>query len=165
MDRLEALPVSIAYGRQLLPYEVADIAAISARIRSAVTIHRGQSRPGGREFYPRFEAVYDSIGNVASLDEPGEHWVTAEGLLRPGDRIDFTCRVWDPEGRSYETFWDGFNHNTIGPAATPFVGGFAWDVDESDIGESVHVQIRLVSARPYNRRGSDDESVRLIGPH
>jgi hypothetical protein len=87
------------------------------------------------------------------------HWFTAPGFLRPGDRVDFTCRGWDPEGVPFRLVWDKFNTDSIGPAHREFRESFAWDITPEDISQKLHIEIALVSRRAYHREGWYDDAV------
>lgn len=152
MHRLEGIRISVAHGRELLAHEGSDLEAISGRIRNAVTIHRTKT-VAADEYFPRLEHVHDSFGNSMASERFGN--VGTDLVLRPGDRVRFRSRGWDPDGVPFRLEWQP---NYVGEFIE-FVDEFEWEVSDADIGAMAVVVIRLVSERPYHRRTGYDDMV------
>lgn len=155
MDRLEAIRVALAHGRELLPHEDGDVRGISGRIRNAVTIYRTQASTGEKRYFPGIEAAHDSLGN--SHSEEGLKEVKADVILRPGDRVTFVVRALDPDGLPFITGWRR-KRDMFSPT-TPFEDTFEWEVTEADIGAFSGVFIELLSSRSYHRYATNDDFV------
>ena len=156
LERLAGFRNALMHGRDLVLHERALVVGIAGSIRNAVTIYMSQEQPGGKEHFPRFEFVRDSLGNEIT---------TVRGILdtgmelHVGDEVVFECNYWDPDGRSCETKWSSFNRH----ANYPFVGTFTWRVEEIDIAERLDVAVSLRSDRPYHRiSGGDDDRATFI---
>lgn len=153
MKRLEDARLTIMHGRELLQHEVSFVDAISREIRNKVTVARTMTGPGGREYFPRFEQVTDSLGNTPKGD--GFKFVQTGVVLRPGDTVEFKCRGWDPDGKPFELKWRVM---PPGRHELTFEDSLVWEVAAENISEDTRVQVTLVSSRSYHRSmsGWDD---------
>lgn len=155
MERLLAFRIALAHGRELLPFERLLAEGVSGEVRNRVTLQRNTLAPDGQEYFPRFEFVRDSLGNVR---EGGAHFFPTESILRPGDTVTFECRSWDPEGHPVLTEWSKGSFTD----KNPFDDRFDWEVGEQDIGEVTAIEIILISDRAYHRYFNRDDYVSFV---
>jgi hypothetical protein len=98
--------------------------------------------------------VIDSLGHEAQ-ELPGASGAlvaATEATLRAGDRVHFTCRATDPQGREIrwwiETKTMGRYHAADGPDVT-----IEWPVQDVDVGVNTEVTIRMASESAHHRHG------------
>jgi len=144
-----------AHSRDLLPFEEHLVMGITGEIRNKVTIFRS-SRQDEPEHFPRIESAKDSFGNVPSGDV-GDLSVDTDLTLRPGDRVTFDLRAWDPHGRSWT--WT-VAYDLQGHSGFEIEGDrIVWNVGEEHIRERAQLIIFLVGSGPYHRHGTVDDRV------
>lgn len=157
-ERLAQVRNPQAHSRELLPFERSLIEGMTGELRNVITLHRSTMDVSG-EFYPIIESVRDSFGN---------EWVAGPGLgtiytgirLVVGQVVQFHCKGWDPQARRLSwtlddnrvngTQFDKGNGSEVRLSAT---------VRESHVGESMAMQISLISSGRYHRYRYDDDSV------
>jgi hypothetical protein len=163
LDRLGALRNPDAHSRPLRPFERALIDGMTGEIRQQVTLFRSAGGGGPEpEHFPRIESLIDSFGNTKEMAAMARFAST--GLtLRPGDVVTFSGSAWDPSGNPVS--WRAqFNH---GPVLYEWQEGneleCTWLVQESDIRESVFLEISLRSNKSYHRlAGGVDDKVTFV---
>lgn len=158
MDRLITYRTAEMHGRPLLPYEASLAEGIAGNLRNRVTLYRNEKAPGGKEHFPRFEWVRDSLGHEWKRGD--SRTVETGVILHPGDCISIETSFWDPDGQPCRTQWS-FWVNVNDPHMRDYEGSFEWCVENKDIGERTQIQVSLTSSRPYHRSGSHDDVVWL----
>jgi len=165
-DRLNAFRNPGAHSRPLLPFEEHLVLGMSGELRQEITLFLSSGAGGPEpEYFPRIEEVRDSYGTRAigegTSGSPGDSFVESGIVLRPGDKIAFVAKAWDPEDGLLEWYiyasarWRG---KLTGPVVE-----WEWLIEEQDISETARVSFTLMSNRPYHRHaGGGDDNV-LIG--
>jgi Swt1-like HEPN len=164
LEKLADLRNPDAHSRALLEVEEHLIAGMTGELRQKVTIFLSKGGGGAEpEHFARIEEIVDSFGNRITGKASGGGHHQAKLVLRPGDRVVFHGRAWDPEGLPLAwkvLFWpDGRTEKVSGSEVA-----IEWSIADADIGEETRVIFSLISARPYSRLGStvgDDQGALL----
>ena len=109
------------------------------------------------EFFPRIEYVQDSLGNVCKGSGDVTH---THRTLRPGDKVTFTVKAWDPLGEPLE--YQGCVRVSVRIASWSFSNVMEWVVAESDIARTVVVEIEIRSSRQYHAKANSDDCASLM---
>lgn len=153
LDKLEDFRNPEAHRRELFPHEIYLILGITGEIRTAVTNFRSQQKPED-EFFPRFEQVTDSFGNVVTTDD---RTVETGLILHPGDEVDFLATAWDPRGEPCE--FSLYNNRLDRIVDWTRDYRLKWEVCEKDIAKKMSIYVFLRSRRPYHASIWSDDSV------
>ncbi|HEY0641427.1 MAG TPA: hypothetical protein VGD67_27680 [Pseudonocardiaceae bacterium] len=161
LARFDDLRNAVAHNRELLPFERELLSGIAGEIRNRVTIHLSSQDPSG-DFYPRIEAVSDSLGNTIDtfeLDSPTSGLCATAVRLSPGDTVVFRCDGVDPQGR--DLTWS----LRVGSDYVDSVGGdraeLRWNVTRKHVGHRVAARIYLRSDSEFHRWAGHDQGVSL----
>jgi hypothetical protein len=93
LDKLEDLRNPDSHQRSLWPYEVDLVYGISGHFRQALAVSRSEADELDT-YYPRFERVVDSFGNVISHPETSTFF---DHRVRPGTSITYQVEAWNPD--------------------------------------------------------------------
>lgn len=153
LEKLDDFRNPDAHRRDLFPYEINLILGISGFIRTAITNFRSNKSPTD-EYFPRFEHVTDSFGNVATPQQKG---VSTGRILRPGDEVYFIAKGWDSKGERCQYELGIFVGRTIVDWTEN--ENLKWTVEEEDIEQNANIYVYLRSSRKYHASSGFDDSV------
>ncbi|USX21715.1 Swt1 family HEPN domain-containing protein [Oxalobacteraceae bacterium OTU3REALA1] len=151
-DELQRFRDPDAHRRELLPHQKYLIIGIAGEIRNSIVRYRSKMETS-EDYYPRFETVRDSLGNV--FVPHGEDRMLVTGLrLRAGDQIELVSTATDPLGEQLE-----YAVRKLG--SSEFVwqnsGTFSVVFDEGDVRQKLDVQVAVRSLRKFHAfTGYDD---------
>lgn len=154
-ERLEAFRNALAHSRELLPFEHDLLAGISGEIRNSITIYRSTMGPS-EEYYPRIESVRDSFGNEWV---PGGLGVYTNLVLEVGQKVEFLCRGWDPQGRAIT--WVAEQATVGRPVWSTAIGtdaSLVVEIRDDHVGEDLDVAIVLTGTGKYHRHSNYDDT-------
>jgi hypothetical protein len=159
-DRLLAFRNPDAHSRALLPFEEHLAVGMAGELRQEITLFlsSGAGAPEP-EYFARIEEVRDSYGLRAVGHATGPIGsYTSEVVLRPGDRVTFHGRAWDPHGGAltWRIRANGDKAELEGPSFE-----WEWTVKESDIGEGTAIWFVVASDRPYSRFDREDDLLQI----
>lgn len=161
MDRVEDFRNAPAHSRELLPYEVSLLAGIAGTVRTQVTRFLSTTSRDGRH-YPVIESIRDSFGTVPpQLSNTQMSSVNTGLVLQVGDKIEFDCRAWDPQGRELTWQW-GQTFAVQGSVTTGNEVILPWLVTEAHVGAHLNIEIQVRSSGPFHRHTGYDHRVTFI---
>ena len=99
LETLEGLRNADAHRRELMPHQKHLVVGISGEIRSRIVRYRSKMETG-EDYFPRFESVRDSLGNIATAPVP--RTIHTNATIRVGDQLDFIVTATDPQGGTVE---------------------------------------------------------------
>jgi len=154
LDELQRFRDPDAHRRELLPHQKYLIIGIAGEIRNSIVRYRSKMETS-EDYYPRFETVRDSLGNVFVPN--GESRMLVTGLrLRAGDRIELVATATDPLG-------DPLEYAVRKLGSSQFVwqknGTFSMIFDENDVRKKFDVQIAVRSPRKFHAFTEYDDLV------
>lgn len=161
IERLNNLRNAPMHSRVLLPFERDLLSGIVGEFLNLMAIYRSQRGPD-MQFYPVIDSAVDSYGNKPGADMLGK------GVFRleVGDKVSFTCRATDPQGRPLH--WKLIVVQNLAPdsletvrEATGTNVTFNWTVSERQVGEDAIADIQLMSDAEFHRRGTLDDRVQF----
>lgn len=109
----------------------------------------------GEDYYPRFEVVRDSLGNV--FVPQGENRMLVTGIgLRPGDCIEFVATAADPLGAQLE-----YAVRKLGSSLFVWQNSASFSIsfDERDVRQKMDVQVAVRSLRKFHAYQEYDDLV------
>lgn len=133
---------------------------MSGELRQEITLFLSSGAAGPEpEYFPRIEEVRDSYGTrVVGRATGAGHVVYSGVVLRPGDKVSFVARAWDPEDAVLD--WSVAIRSDDRFEFTGSELQWEWLVEERDISENVFVEFRIRSKRAYHRSyRRDDDAV------
>jgi hypothetical protein len=148
MDRIEDFRNAPMHSRELLPFEKDLLSGIVGEIRNLATLYRSQQAPD-RKHYPIAESIVDSFGNEAEIDD----MATRTNIrLKVGERVEFSCRGWDAQGRTLKwTVLDQNMHPLDRAEGNTVI--LTWTVTADQVQESCLIHIQMESSGKYHRAG------------
>ncbi len=156
LSELEKFRDSDAHRRELLPHQKHLALGISGDIRNRIVRYRSK-KEFSDDYYPRFESVRDSLGNI--FIPSGENRMLDTGMrLRPGDKIEFIVTATDPMGEELE-----FGIRPLGGRTAEISWQkdhvFAFTMSEAEIRKKLDMQIFLRSLRQHHAYPDYDDGV------
>lgn len=151
-----------AHHRELLPYQKSLVIGISEEIRNKIIRYRSmKEEKSSSDYFPKFERVSDSIGNVWTPEKGGAlNVIDTKCRLMVGDTITFQAAASDPYGEPLN-----YGIKTVGGSRL-----FEWyksdvieyEVKAADIGTRFIIKILLLSNREYHASNGYDDRVQFM---
>lgn len=168
LERFDNLRNTIGHSRPLLAFEQDLMSGIAGQIRNQVTLFMSAQDEAG-DIYPRIESITDSFGRrVESAVVQGEiagSVTTYDVIVRPGDRVTFSCVGVDPQGRPLAWSLHAPTHaahtSAVGESGQPT--NLTWLVSDNDVTEtgSVSIYMQAHDAK-YRRYGHFDHRAYFV---
>jgi len=154
IDRLNGLRNPTMHSRVLLPFERDLLAGIVGEFRNLVAIYRSQ-KGDDMKYYPVIDSSVDSFGNKSGVEMIGKF------RLEVGDKVSFTCRGTDPQGRALS--WTLLIMQNMVPDslervayATGTTVTLNWTVGGKQVGEDAIASIQMESDGEFHRLATTD---------
>jgi hypothetical protein len=160
LSALEGLRDPDAHRRELLPHQKHLVLGIGGEIRTRIVRFRSKQETA-EDYFPRFESVRDSVGNIWVPGAPNSNlrYVRGEQLLRPGDVLDFVATATDPMGGPIE-YSIGVDSDPRWPWQQE--GAFSVRVERRHVKRLCGISVRLRSTREYHARSEFDDEVEFV---
>lgn len=146
LRKLRELRNPDAHRRALTETEKALATGMAGELRTRVTRYMSQQYTPD-EFFPRIEAMRDSLGNAFGGGRP---------VVRVGDTIEFTVEGWDPEGAQLEYQWSVTPGDNPWGTAWSTRDRFTWHVLASHIANPAWVNVNMRGPRGPHAEGERD---------
>ncbi|WP_346839925.1 hypothetical protein [Microbulbifer sp. SAOS-129_SWC] len=147
LDRLRTLRNPDAHRRSLTNVEKSLVIGMAGEIRTKVARFMAE-KDTPNEYFPRFEALYDSLGNhFGQNDRP---------TLRVGMSIEFIAEAWDPYGEDLDFQW------SVSPGLQETLqdwsssNRFTWNIREENVSNPAHVNVNMKSRRAHHAERNRD---------
>lgn len=154
LGELEKLRDPDAHRRELLPHQKLLAMGIAGEIRTRLIRYRSKQETA-EDYFPRIEAVRDSLGNICLSEKSRGKVLVPDHILRPDDIIDFVVTASDPLGEALDygisvgytaIIWQ--RHNT-----------FSVRITDAHVSTSFLIKIQIKSTRNYHASDDHDDEV------
>lgn len=156
---------TIGHSRPVVPAEKLLLAGAAGQIRNQLAGYRS-SVDGAASHYSSIDSARDSFGNDGHLLSTSPYTVLPTARrLEVGEQVSFELQATDPRGRALT--WNMY------VSTNPVAGSYArlnsratvdgdratvaWNVSESDVGESTELIFRLTNSSQYQRSTTHDD--------
>ena len=147
LSKLRELRNPDAHRRELTESEKALVTGIAGELRTRITRYLSQ-RDTPDEFFPRIDAMKDSLGN--------SHGKGPRPVIRVGDVIEFIVEGWDPEGAQLEYEWSVSPGDEMSRQDWSPNERFLWEVRPVHIANPTWVNVNMRGPRQPHAEGQRD---------